>query len=156
MNEVILDLQLACDNLHHLPQKCAFMRWLTSVLPLFRNKAEVTIRVVDEVESHLLNMKYRGINCSTNVLAFPINAPPEMALPLIGDLVICRQIVELEAQEQNKAIEAHWAHLVIHGSLHLLGYDHIVHENTKEMEELETIIMQKLGYPNPYYIEKNY
>lgn len=152
MSEVILDLQLACDDKHGLPTKVDFQRWLQGVLSLFRYQAEVTIRLVDESESHELNMTYRGKDRPTNVLSFPFEVPSEVALPLplLGDLVICRQVVEREVYDQEKALEVHWAHMVIHGSLHLLGYDHILYEEALKMESLETDIMQKLGYPNPY------
>lgn len=155
MSELILDLQLACDKAHGLPAEADFLRWLQGVLPLFRDCSEVTVRLVDEAESHELNLTYRGKDRPTNVLSFPFEAPPEVELPLLGDLVICRQVVEREAQQQEKALEAHWAHMVAHGSLHLLGYDHILDEEALEMESLETEIMQKLGYPDPYLAEKD-
>jgi probable rRNA maturation factor len=99
-------------------------------------------------------MTYRGMDKPTNVLSFPFEAPPGMEMPLLGDLIICRQVVEKEAKEQDKELLAHWAHMVIHGSLHLLGYDHIVDEEAEEMESIETEIMQGLGYPDPYISEK--
>ncbi|EEQ20787.1 metalloprotease [Yersinia intermedia ATCC 29909] len=117
--------------------------------------AEVTVRLVDEAESHELNLTYRGKDKPTNVLSFPFEAPPEIELPLLGDLIICRQVVEQEAIEQEKALLAHWAHMVVHGSLHLLGYDHIVDDEAEEMESIETEIMQSLGYPDPYISEKD-
>jgi len=88
------------------------------------------------------------------VLSFPFEAPPGIELPLLGDLIICRQVVEQEAAEQGKNPEAHWAHMVVHGTLHLLGYDHIEDEEAEEMEALETEIMLALGYPDPYISEK--
>ncbi|MCR3755705.1 MAG: endoribonuclease YbeY [Sodalis sp. Psp] len=153
MSKVILDLQVACDETQGLPTKADFQRWLQGVLLLFCDQAEVTIRLVDESESYALNMTYRGKNRPTNVLSFPFEAPPEVVLPLLGDLVICRQVVEREAREQKKALEAHWAHMVVHSSLHLLGHDHTLNEEALEMEALETEIMQKLGYPDPYFEE---
>ncbi|MEY0159662.1 rRNA maturation RNase YbeY, partial [Providencia manganoxydans] len=119
--------------------------WLEAVLPQFQPISEVTIRIVDEAESHELNLTYRGKDRPTNVLSFPFEAPPEVELPLLGDLIICRQVVEKEADEQNKTVEEHWAHMVIHGCLHLLGYDHIEDDEAEEMEGLETEILQKLG-----------
>jgi len=107
-----------------------------------------------EGESRELNHTYRGKDKPTNVLSFPFEAPPGIELPLLGDLIICRQVVEQEAQEQEKTLEAHWAHMVIHGSLHLLGYDHIEDDEAEEMESLETEIMLALGYPDPYISEK--
>ncbi|MEJ4043137.1 rRNA maturation RNase YbeY [Erwinia sp. SLM-02] len=154
MSTVILDLQLACESEQGLPAEADFRRWLEAVLPQFQPESEVTIRVVDEAESHELNHTYRGKDKPTNVLSFPFEAPPGIELPLLGDLIICRQVVEQEAQEQEKALEAHWAHMVIHGSLHLLGYDHIEDDEAEEMESLETEIMLALGYPDPYISEK--
>lgn len=154
MSEVILDLQIATENAQGLPDEVQFMTWLEAVLPQFQPVSEVTIRIVDEAESHELNLTYRGKDRPTNVLSFPFEAPPEIELPLLGDLIICRQVVEKEAIEQNKTVEEHWAHMVIHGCLHLLGYDHIEDDEAEEMESLETEILQKLGYEDPYLIEK--
>ncbi|CDH23792.1 rRNA maturation RNase YbeY [Xenorhabdus bovienii] len=154
MNSVILDLQIACENPEGLPDEALFQRWLENVLPQFQAESEVTIRLVDEAESHDLNLTYRGKDKPTNVLSFPFEAPPEVKLPLLGDLIICRQVVEQEAEEQQKTVEEHWAHMVIHGSLHLLGYDHIEDDEAEEMESLETEILQKMGYADPYLAEK--
>ncbi|CAI0794905.1 rRNA maturation RNase YbeY [Serratia proteamaculans] len=155
MSQVILDLQLACADNSGLPDEATFQRWLEGVLPQFQEEAEVTIRLVDEAESNELNLTYRGMDKPTNVLSFPFEAPPGIELPLLGDLIICRQVVEREAVEQDKALEAHWAHMVVHGSLHLLGYDHIEDDEAEEMESLETEIMHGLGYPDPYLAEKD-
>lgn len=154
MSEVILDLQIVSENTQGLPTKAQFMQWLEAVLPQFQPISEVTIRIVDEAESHELNLTYRGKDRPTNVLSFPFEAPPEVELPLLGDLIICRQVVEKEAAEQDKTVEEQWAHMVIHGCLHLLGYDHIEDDEAEEMEGLETEILQKLGYEDPYLIEK--
>ncbi|MGS6552627.1 rRNA maturation RNase YbeY [Escherichia coli] len=124
------------------------------LIPQFQEESEVTIRVVDTAESHSLNLTYRGKDKPTNVLSFPFEVPPGMEMSLLGDLVICRQVVEKEAQEQGKPLEAHWAHMVVHGSLHLLGYDHIEDDEAEEMEALETEIMLALGYEDPYIAEK--
>ncbi|MDD9340632.1 rRNA maturation RNase YbeY [Providencia heimbachae] len=154
MSNVILDLQIACDNAEGLPSEALFQRWLDQVLPKFQAESEVTIRLVDEAESHDLNLTYRGKDKPTNVLSFPFEAPPEIELPLLGDLIICRQVVEQEAIEQQKSAEEHWAHMVIHGCLHLLGYDHIEDDEAEEMEALETEILAELGYADPYLAEK--
>ncbi|MBW7982625.1 rRNA maturation RNase YbeY [Enterobacillus tribolii] len=154
MSNVILDLQIACENTGGLPQEADFLRWLNAVLPKFQEEAEVTVRLVDEAESHDLNLTYRGKDKPTNVLSFPFEAPPGIELPLLGDMIICRQVVEREAQEQNITLLSHWAHMVVHGSLHLLGYDHIIDEEAEEMESLEAEIMQELGFPDPYAAEK--
>ncbi|MEM6050796.1 rRNA maturation RNase YbeY [Erwinia sp. P7711] len=154
MSTVILDLQLACEKTEGLPAESDFRRWLEAVLPQFQEESEVTVRVVDEAESHELNHTYRGKDKPTNVLSFPFEAPPGIELPLLGDLIICRQVVEKEATEQEKPLLAHWAHMVVHGSLHLLGYDHIEDDEAEEMESIETEIMLALGYDDPYISEK--
>jgi len=151
---VILDLQLACEDTTGLPDESQFQGWLNAVISQFQEEAEVTVRLVDIAESNELNLTYRGKDKPTNVLSFPFEAPPGIELPLLGDLVICRQVVEQEAQEQEKPLEAHWAHMVVHGSLHLLGYDHIEDDEAEEMEALETEIMLALGYADPYIAEK--
>ena len=127
-------------------------RWVEQALAVaqFATPYELLIRIVDTVESQDLNRDYRGKDKPTNVLSFPFEAPPGMELPLLGDLVICRQVVEAEAIEQGKPLMAHWAHMVVHGSLHLLGYDHIEDEEAEEMEQLERDIMQELGFADPY------
>lgn len=152
---IILDLQIASQHCDNLPTEADFQRWLDNAVTPFQEDAEVTIRIVDEAESHQLNLTYRGKDKPTNVLSFPFEAPPEIELPLLGDLVICRQVVEQEAEEQNKSPSAHWAHMVVHGSLHLLGYDHISDDDAEEMESLETEIMMQLGFPDPYLSEKD-
>jgi len=149
-----LDLQLAVEDENGLPSEANFATWLEAAITPFQEQAEVTIRIVDSEESHQLNMDYRGKDKPTNVLSFPFEAPPGMELDLLGDLVICRQVVEQEASEQNKPLLAHWAHMVVHGSLHLLGYVHIEDDEAEEMESLETELMQKLGLEDPYLTEK--
>jgi probable rRNA maturation factor len=154
MSSVILDFQLACEHTTGLPEEAQFQRWLEAAVMPFQPESEVTIRLVDEAESHELNLTYRDKDKPTNVLSFPFEAPPGIELPLLGDLIICRQVVEQEAAEQGKTVEAHWAHMVVHGTLHLLGYDHIEDEEAEEMEGIETEIMLALGYPDPYISEK--
>jgi len=114
---------------------------------------ELTIRIVDEAESKQLNETWRQCPKPTNVLSFPFDSPPGVELPLIGDIVICAPLVALEATEQHKSLVAHWAHLVIHGTLHLLGYDHIDETQAQIMEQLEINLLHDLGYPNPYLIQ---
>ncbi|CAH8192284.1 rRNA maturation RNase YbeY [Vibrio aestuarianus] len=149
-----LDLQLAVESEQGLPTLNDFSQWLNKAVTPFQTQAEVTIRVVDIQESQQLNREYRGKDKPTNVLSFPFEAPPGMEIDLLGDLVICRQVVEQEAQEQNKPLMAHWAHMVVHGSLHLLGYDHIEDDEAEEMESLETEIMLDMGFEDPYIAEK--
>ncbi|MDC0611590.1 rRNA maturation RNase YbeY [Vibrio sp.] len=149
-----LDLQIASRSEEGLPSFESFELWLSSAITPFQEEAEVTIRIVDEEESHQLNYQYRGKDKSTNVLSFPFEAPPSVELNLLGDLIICRQVVEKEALEQNTTLMAHWAHMVVHGSLHLLGYDHIEDDEAEEMESLEAEILLKMGFEDPYLIEK--
>ncbi|WP_261816856.1 rRNA maturation RNase YbeY [Vibrio gallicus] len=151
---IYLDLQLATETGEQLPSEQDFQGWLEKTIPLFQPDAELTIRIVDQQESHQLNLDYRGKDKPTNVLSFPFEAPPGMEINLLGDLVICKQVVEDEAKEQQKPLIAHWAHMVVHGSLHLLGYDHIEDDEAEEMESLETEIMQGMGFEDPYIAEK--
>ena len=149
-----LDLQIAVENEQGLPTEQDIQLWLNKTIPQFQENAELTVRIVDTEESHQLNHDYRGKDKPTNVLSFPFEVPPGMELDLLGDLIICRQVVEKEAEEQNKPLLAHWAHMVVHGSLHLLGYDHIEDDEAEEMESLETEIMQTMGFEDPYILEK--
>ncbi len=153
-----LDLQLAC-RAKNLPSQAQFQQWLDCVLldggivknSTKENKAfEVTVRLVDIAESQALNHQYRNKNKPTNVLSFPFEVPEGIELNLLGDLVICADIVENEAKEQNKTINNHWAHMVIHGCLHLLGFDHISDSEAEIMESIEINILAKLGIDNPY------
>ncbi|WEM42918.1 rRNA maturation RNase YbeY [Photobacterium sp. DA100] len=152
---IYLDLQVATESADGMPSEAQFQQWLEAAITPFQADAEVTIRLVDEEESHGLNHEYRGKDKPTNVLSFPFEAPPGVELELLGDLIICRQVVENEAQEQDKPLHAHWAHMVVHGSLHLLGYDHIEDDEAEEMEGLETEIMQQMGFADPYAEEKH-
>ncbi|MFZ7187501.1 rRNA maturation RNase YbeY [Avibacterium avium] len=154
MKDVIVDLQIAAENSENLPTEQQFQQWATAAVQAENLQPEITIRVVDEAESQSLNATYRGKDYPTNVLSFPFECPEEVELSLLGDLVICRQVVEREAQEQGKPLMAHWAHMVVHGCLHLLGYDHIEDDEAEEMESLETEIMQDLGFADPYLAEK--
>ncbi|MEF1171674.1 MULTISPECIES: rRNA maturation RNase YbeY [Vibrio] len=149
-----LDLQFAVESNEGLPTEQDFQTWLDKTIIPFQQDAELTIRIVDEEESHQLNHEYRGKDKPTNVLSFPFEVPPGIEMNLLGDLIICKQVVEREAQEQNKPLLAHWAHMVVHGSLHLLGYDHIEDDEAEEMESLETEIMQEMGFEDPYLAEK--
>ncbi|GGP64737.1 endoribonuclease YbeY [Shewanella algicola] len=152
MSQVIkldLDLQIAIEA-SNLPTQAEFETWVRTAIGQTMPEVELTIRVVEIAESQQLNSTYRGKDKPTNVLSFPFEAPPEVELPLLGDLVICAKVVEQEATEQNKPLNAHWAHMVIHGCLHLLGYDHIIDEEADEMESLETQLVEGLGFTDPY------
>lgn len=145
-----LDLQVASDA-GRLPAEADFQAWCALALRQRSADSELTIRLVDEAEGRELNRTWRGKDYATNVLSFPADVPDELLdIPLLGDLVICVPVVEREAVEQGKTQEAHWAHLVIHGCLHLLGYDHIDDEEAEEMESLERILLAELGHPDPY------
>lgn len=149
---VDIDLQIACDGV--LPSEQDFANWVGAALTAGNWDEEIvpqlTIRLVDTEEGTELNRIWRHKDGPTNVLSFPFETMPGVDIPLLGDIVICAPVVRSEAQAQNKTETAHWAHLVIHGSLHLLGYDHIEEQEAVEMEQLETQILQELGYPDPY------
>lgn len=113
-------------------------------------EAEVSVYIVDEAESQALNSQYRGKDKPTNVLSFPADIPEEVGVPLLGDLVVCAPVVEQEAEEQSKSLDAHWAHMVVHGTLHLLGYDHLEDDTAEAMESLETHLLTKMNFPAPY------
>ncbi|PCE69175.1 rRNA maturation RNase YbeY [Salinivibrio sp. YCSC6] len=145
-----VDVQLACDNTDGLPCDDQLQAWFEHAVRNAREQAEVTIRLVDEGESQSLNRDYRGKDKPTNVLSFPFDAPPGIDIDLLGDLIICRQVVEREAEQQGKRLMDHWAHMVVHGSLHLLGYDHIEDDEAEQMEALERDILATMGVPDPY------
>ena len=145
-----LDLQNA-SSAQALPGEAEFRAWCTLALRQRSADSELTIRLVDEEEGRALNRQFRGKDYATNVLSFPADVPDELLdIPLLGDLVICVPVLEREAREQNKSPQAHWAHLVIHGCLHLLGYDHIDDDEADEMESLERTLLAELGHPDPY------
>lgn len=145
---VIIDLQQVTDA--DVPSEQQFQLWASAALAEVNEDCELSIRLVDEAESAELNNDYRGKNSPTNVLSFPFESPVPLEPMLLGDLVLCVPVVEREAIEQNKAIDNHWAHLIVHGCLHLLGYDHIEDDEAELMESLEISILQKLDINNPY------
>ncbi|KGQ69946.1 metal-binding heat shock protein [Chelonobacter oris] len=154
MKKIVIDLQIAVKQPQNLPSAAQIAHWAQSAVRPTIDDLEMTVRIVDEEESQTLNRTYRGKDYPTNVLSFPFESPAEVELPLLGDLVICRQVVEREAAEQQKPVLAHWAHMVVHGSLHLLGYDHLDDEEAEEMESLERAIMAELGFDDPYLSEQ--
>lgn len=149
---IILDLQLA-STADNLPTEAQVQQWLEAAILPFQAEAEVTVRIVDHAESQQLNFDYRSKDKPTNVLSFPFQCPPGIELPLLGDLVICAPIVAAEAAEQHKSLQAHWAHMVVHGCLHLLGFDHINDDDAEQMEAEEITILQQLGITNPYLLD---
>ena len=112
--------------------------------------AEVSVYIVDEAEGQALNFQYRGKDKPTNILSFPADIPEEVGVPLLGDLVVCAPVVAREAEEQGKSLDAHWAHMLVHGTLHLLGYDHLEDDTADAMESLETHLITKMNFPAPY------
>lgn len=144
-----VDLQVAA-GLAGVPSRARFRRWVAAAAAGRTAAAEVSIRVVGAAEGRRLNLDYRGRDRPTNVLAFPADLPPELGLAALGDLVLCADVVEREAAEQGKPVESHWAHLVIHGTLHLLGFDHQTEADAARMEGAEIQILRGLGYPDPY------
>lgn len=136
-----------------MPDVERFTHWVGLVLKGRRERAELTIRIVGRAESAALNAQYRHKQGPTNVLSFPFESPPGLPLDLLGDIVICAELVADEAAAQGKAPESHWAHLTIHGVLHLLGFDHITPAQASEMEGYEIQVMQQLGYENPYELQ---
>jgi len=135
-----------------VPASGSFRRWVDAAVKGARRRkgTELAIRIVDADEGQSLNLQYRGKDYATNVLSFPADLPPGLNLPLIGDLVICAPVVAREAAEQGKKPADHWAHLTIHGTLHLLGYDHEEDGEAEAMEALETRILADLGIKDPY------
>lgn len=149
---VLLDLQLACQN-SDIPTHEQIQMCLDSVLEHQElGEQEITVRIVDKDESQRLNSEYRDKNKPTNVLSFPFEAPPGIELNLLGDLVICADIVSQEAQQQNKSALHHWYHMLVHGSLHLMGFDHIKDHEADQMEALEIAILAKIGVDDPYQV----
>lgn len=136
----------ACEN---IPAEKKIITWAKLALSNNNDPTEFTIRIVDEEEMFELNHKWRGIEKITNVLSFP--AGENVVAPeLLGDIAICAPVINKEAIEQEKLLEAHWAHMVIHGVLHLLGYDHNINEDAEKMESQEIEFLKTLNFPNPY------
>lgn len=141
-------------EVEYLPQETQFEQWANAAIDGVGEEVlgELVVRIVDEVEGAELNQQYRNKQGATNVLSFPFEAPagvPAEELPL-GDLVICAPVIVREAQEQQKTEEAHWAHMVVHGVLHLLGMDHIDPRGAIVMEQAEIKTLAALGFADPY------
>lgn len=152
-----LDLVVQNDDaLVGIPADADFLRWADAALQAadtaleLEEPYELTIRIVGQDESRQLNREYRGKDYATNVLSFPFEAPPDVDVAILGDLAICAEVVRKEAEEQQKDEAAHWAHMVIHGTLHLLGYDHIEDDDAEHMEALEIRVLASFGIPDPY------
>jgi probable rRNA maturation factor len=145
-----IDVEVNSSNAN-IPSIDNIERWITAALQSDElSDAEVSVYVVDLPESQALNFQYRQKNQPTNVLSFPADIPDEVGIPLLGDLVVCAPLVAQEAEEQGKSLEAHWAHMLVHGTLHLLGYDHLEDDEAEVMEALETRLLLQLDFAAPY------
>lgn len=144
-----LELQIASDT-KTLPHPAQFREWVSAALTNRSDTAELTIRIVDIEESAELNQRFRQKPGPTNVLSFRYEAIPGIMSRFLGDIVICAPLVESEAEQYNKPWLAYWAHMVVHGCLHLLGYDHEIEVEAEEMQDLENEIMIRLGFSPPY------
>lgn len=135
-----------------VPAPASFTHWAAAALTAARRfgPAELSIRIVGTREGRSLNLHYRDKDYATNVLSFPVELPRGVTAPLLGDLVICAPVVAREAREQGKPVRDHYAHLTVHGVLHLLGYDHVVERDAVRMEALETRVLAALGIDDPY------
>lgn len=150
-----LTLEDRLETEQALPEGKLWRRWCQAALQRHHQHAQVSLLVVDEAEGRQLNHDYRGKDYATNVLSFALNEGDTVAgMPLFGDLVFCAPVVAREAAEQGKTLEAHYAHLTVHGMLHLQGFDHEQDDEAEVMEALETVILAKLGYDDPYAAEK--
>ncbi len=137
-------------ELPELPKVTAVRRWVRAALDGAEARGSLAVRIVDEAESAALNLRWRGKNGPTNVLSFPATPPPGVDFHELGDIVICAPVVAREAARQGKPVEAHWSHMVVHGVLHLLGFDHQRENDAMRMETLEKEILAGLGFPDPY------
>jgi probable rRNA maturation factor len=152
---VELDVQYAAPPHYGLPVPAAVRRWVEAALAVPRGRAvargaELTVRIVDSEEGARLNRTYRRRTGPTNVLSFPLEAPAGVDVPLLGDVVVCAPVVIAEARVQDGPPDAHWAHVVVHGVLHLLGYDHEAPDEARVMERQEARVLARLGYADPY------
>ncbi|MEY3807446.1 MAG: hypothetical protein RI893_422 [Pseudomonadota bacterium] len=132
------------------PEQQHIQRWVDAALADIEQDTEIVVRIVDEQESAELNEQYRHKTGPTNILSFPVEVPEGIELNLLGDLVICAPVLEKEAREQGKLLADHWAHIIVHGVLHLLGYDHIDDSDAELMENKEIAILNQLQVNNPY------
>jgi probable rRNA maturation factor len=153
-----LQVEVARDAKLWSPKKSDIAAWASAALGRRAAGHELAVRVVGAAESRKLNAQYRGRDKPTNVLSFP--AMPAVAMPAheprpLGDLVICPKVVSAEAREQRKTLRAHWAHLIVHGALHLIGYDHERPDDARRMERREVAVLKQLGFTNPYQLVEN-
>jgi probable rRNA maturation factor len=145
-----IDIQIACTQFE-IPSVSNLRKWAKFVLATEQaSDKELSMRIVSSQEIQTLNATYRHKDKPTNVLSFPMDSPPGLDLPLLGDIILCAEVIQHEAQSQHKTLTAHFAHMVVHGILHLLGYDHIDDNDARIMETREIELLAKLGYPDPY------
>lgn len=148
-DESCVDIQHS-DNIGSVPSNDEVASWVRSVLLRQNCSASVSVRFVDEVEIRSLNKQYRGLDEPTNVLSFPCDMCDEFGLRILGDIVVCEPVVNREALEQGKSPGDHWAHIVVHGLLHLLGFDHAEDRQAQEMENLEVSLLKEMEVNDPY------
>jgi probable rRNA maturation factor len=145
-----ISIQIACSS-KDIPSSALLRKWAKHVLSAQQaDGKEITIRLVDSVEIQQLNATYRHKDKPTNVLSFPMDAPPGVQAPILGDIILCADVISQEAEAQGKPATAHWAHMIVHGILHLLGFDHIEDKDAIIMESREVALLQSLGFPDPY------
>lgn len=145
----IVDIQIESQS-KQLPSTDQFQAWVDTVLVHDDEDSDVVIRIVDEAEMIQFNQQYRQKEGTTNILSFPFDVPDEVESSLLGDLLVCAPVIEKEALLQNKKLAHHWSHMIIHGVLHLLGYDHINDDEAQEMEALEIKMLSTIDIANPY------
>ena len=144
-----IDIQIAIDEAD-IPDKSLLLYWAENAVQYEKKRASLTVRIVSESEICQLNHQFRQKNLPTNVLSFPFGSPPGVKTTLLGDVVICHNVVAEEALVQNKPLQAHYAHMVVHGVLHLLGFDHVDEIDAKKMESIEVKLLEQFGFPDPY------
>ena len=145
-----IDVQFACQSAGDITSAAEVKAWTVAALGRCDGHQNLTVRFVDESEGADLNQRYRQSSGPTNVLSFPYEPSPGGDETLLGDIAVCTPVVLREAREQDKTVQAHCAHLVVHATLHLLGYDHQTEEDAKRMESEEVAILSRLGFSNPY------
>lgn len=150
MSSPVLRIDLAARTRTRVPSQRLLGRWAAAALGSGAQDSEIAVQVVTQRESRRLNHQYRGKDKPTNVLSFPTTAAADIRPRPLGDLVICAAVLRREAREQGKSERAHWAHLVVHGVLHLAGYDHERDRDARRMERREISVLRTLGYANPY------
>ncbi len=147
-----LEIQRICQS-SSIPDDSQLNAWTKLGLQESNQDSEILIRIVDENESAALNQQYRQKPGPTNVLSFPFDAPENLEINLLGDLVVCAPVIEKEARQQGKSVNDHWAHIILHGILHLQGFDHIEESDANAMEALEVKLLKTININNPYFQE---